>query len=189
MNGAIHLVPTYSFMTWMVTFTCIYIILSLCKLYRKHYFILRLIFSLFFSFYILLFFLLVLLHLFHLFISSLSFHFLSDPRMVSSALVTALLWRKTTKCCMSDTKFTLGRFPWSNNAAASLRRRVTDNHRLDIPETWAQECHKSASSTSFLAAVTNAECKQYIALLTLTLRRLMSYIYIYIYIYIWSTHS
>ena len=48
MNGAIHLVPTYSFMTWMVTFTCIYIILSLCKLYRKHYFILRLIFSLFF---------------------------------------------------------------------------------------------------------------------------------------------
>jgi hypothetical protein len=83
--------------------------------------------------------------------------------MASSALVTALLLRETTKCCMSDTKFTLGRFPWSNNAAASLRRRVTENHRLDIPETWAQECHKSASRMSFLAAVTNAEFQQYFA--------------------------
>jgi hypothetical protein len=109
----------------------------------------------------------VFLHFFHLFISSLFLHFLSDPRMASSALVTALLWRETTKCRMSDTKFTLGRFPWSNNAAASLRRRVTENHRLDIPETWAQECHKSTSNTSFLAAVTNAECKKYTAVLPL----------------------
>jgi hypothetical protein len=109
----------------------------------------------------------VFLHFFDLFISSLYFHFLSDPRMASSALVTDLLWRKTTKCCMSDTKFTLGRYPWSNNAAASLGRRVTENHSLDIPETWAQECHKSASNMSFLAAFTNAECKQYISVLPL----------------------
>jgi len=129
------------------------------KITWKIFFILRLIFFLLFSSFPSI---SVFLHFFHLFISSLSFHFLSDPRMASSALVTALLGRETIKCCMSDTKFTLGRFPWSNNAAASLRRRVTENRRLDIPETWAQECHKSTFNMSFRSAATNAECKQYI---------------------------
>jgi len=131
---------------------------SLWKSYLKYFFYSA---AYLFSFF------LYFLHFLHLFISSLSFRFLSDPRMSCSALVTALLWRKTTKCCMSDTKFTLGRFPWSNNAAASLRRQVTENHRLDIPETWAQDCNKSASNVSFLAAVTNADCKPKIAVLPL----------------------
>jgi hypothetical protein len=111
----------------------------------------------------------IFLHLFHLFIHSLSCHFLSDPRKGSTDLVTSLIWREKTKCCMSDTKFTLGSFPCSNNAAASLSRRVTENHRLGIPETWAQECHKSASSMSFILQFTNDDCKKYIALLPLTL--------------------
>jgi hypothetical protein len=45
--------------------------------------------------------------------------------------VTSCRRRDTTKCCVSDTKFTLGRFPSLNNAAASLRRRVAEaTHRL-----------------------------------------------------------
>ena len=123
MSGAIHLVPTYAFMVWMGNFT----LFTSLRHFENNFFYSATYFSIF-SF--IRFFLFLSLHFFHLFISLLSFHFLSDPRMASSALVTALLWRVTTKCCVSDTKFTLGRFPWSNNAAASLRRRVTENHRL-----------------------------------------------------------
>ena len=161
MNGAILLVSTYAFMAWMVKFSFFTLICHF-KIHIENIFFYSAAYFFFFSFIFFISFYFF-FYFFHLFISSLSFHFLSDPRMASSALVTALLWRETTKCCMSDTKFTLGRYPWSNNAAASLRRRVTENHRLDRPETWAQECHKSSSNMSFLAAVTNAECKQYIA--------------------------